>query len=79
MTVTRVEIGQLWRRKTGAVVVVTAERMVSGHREVWLTPAPGHNGRPSWKWELAVMWDMDPVEQEEQVDNHGSIVQDSQS
>ena len=66
MTITRVELGQQWRRRNGAVVVVTDERMVSGQREVLLTPAPGHKGRASWKWELAVMWDLKPIEQEQE-------------
>ena len=65
MAVTRVEVGQWWRRKTGAVVVVTDERIASGQREVLLTPAPGHNGRQSWKWELAVMWELRPIDDDE--------------
>lgn len=65
MVVTLVEIGQQWRRKNGAVVIVTDERMSSGQREVLLTPAPGHKGRTSWKWDLAVMWDLEFIEHEE--------------
>ena len=64
MVVKRVEIGQRWRRKNGAVVVVTGERDNNGSREVLLAPVAGQKGRQSWKWELAVMWDLDPVDED---------------
>jgi hypothetical protein len=48
-----IKVGQCFRRKNGAVVEVTGERIVRGLREVELTPITG-KGRVSWKWDSDV-------------------------
>ena len=48
-----VKIGQCFRRKNGAVVLVTAERVSRGMRDLELTPLTGR-GRVSWKWDNLV-------------------------
>ena len=43
--------GQCFRRKNGAVVEVTGERIFRGLREVELTPITGKGRVICWKWD----------------------------
>lgn len=59
MKTTEVVIGQIWKRKDGRTVKLTAERIMRGTRELELTPLDG--GRKSWKWDGGVINDLEFV------------------
>ena len=58
-------IGQQWMRRNGSVYEVIDERVNNGLREVHLSPVYIYRGvgkgRKSWKWDEAVMAEMDCV------------------
>lgn len=60
MKTSEVMIGQIWKRKDGRKVKLTAERMFGGVRELELTPLGG--GRKSWKWDGGVINDLEIVQ-----------------
>jgi len=55
-----VKLGQVWERKDGRKVKITAERMFRGSREMELTPLDG--GRKSWKWGGGIINDLKLLE-----------------
>lgn len=57
-----VKVGQVWERKDGRRVKLTAERMFRGSRELELTPLTG--GRKSWKWDGGIINDLKFVQED---------------
>lgn len=54
-----VKIGQIWRRKDGREVKLTAERTLNWCREFELTPIG--TGRKSWKWDGGIASELEFV------------------
>lgn len=55
-----IKIGQIWERKDGRKVKITAERIFRGQKEYELTPID--KGRKSWKWYGGILNDMKPCD-----------------